>query len=247
MSVSVVLVNPVHIGNVGSAARAMKNMGLERLLVVNPAAPLLSMECLKMAGNAVDVVQKATVFATFDEAVADHHVIVGSTSARDRMVRQRLYTPREIAGLVQEYSETEKIALVFGSENAGLTDAELSKCQYVVCILSAQEYPVLNLAQAVLIVAYEIFIQDKTGWGERWELATHQEREQMFAHLEKTLINIGFLSARNPEPILHSIKRFLGRADLTPRDIQILRGILSQMEWYAQEGHRLAPVQIRKP
>lgn len=243
--ISVVLVDTVQPGNIGSAARAMANMGLSRLKLVNPRG-VLSSECLKMAGKAVEIVTEAKVFSSLEEALDDENVVIGTTSSRDRAARQRLYSPREIAPLVLEYGTSQQVALVFGSEKRGLTDDHLARCQYLVTIPAHPVQPVLNLAQAVMVLAYEIYSCREPDVIPTVALASQQSREEMFAQLERTLLRIGFLSASNPGHIMNSIRRFLGKADLTPRDLQIVRGILSQIEWFAAEGHKLPPDKVRK-
>jgi len=224
----------------------MSTMGLSCLKLVNPRG-VLSSECLKMAGKAVDLVTGATIFDSLEEALADENVVIGTSSIRERVTRQRLYSPREIARLVHEYACSQRVAIVFGSEKRGLSDEHLARCQYLVTIPAHPAYPVLNLAQAVMIIAYEIYNYSGQDLNPHMVLATHREREEMFRHMERTLVRIGFLSSSNPGHIMDSVRRFLGRADLTPRDIRILRGILSQMEWFAEEGHKLDPESVRKP
>lgn len=245
-NVAVVLVQTLHGGNIGSAARAMKNMGLSRLKLVNPQARL-DTDCLKMAGRASDIVSSAQIHPTFEEAVAEENVLVGTTSARDRRLKQRFYTPRDIAPILWEYARRQRVALLFGPENQGLTDEQLSQCQYLVYIPAHPEYPVLNLAQAVMILAYEMFAVQSINLNEHLRLVSHAEREEMFKHMENVLVEIGFLPAGNPARIMRSIRRFLGRADLTERDVQIIRGMMSHMEWYSREGQKLPPEAIRKP
>jgi len=244
--ISVVLVETVQPGNIGSAARAMSNMGLSRLRLVRPRG-VLSSECLKMAGKAVDIVTGAAVFDSLQEALEDQNIVIATTSSRDRAAKQRLYSPREVAPLVLEYTATQKVALVFGSEKRGLTDDHLALCQYLVTIPAHPGHPVLNLAQAVMVLAYEIYNGQEFDLSPRDVLASQQMRDEMFEHLEKTLLRIGFLSSSNPGHIMNSIRRFLGKAELMPRDIQIIRGILTQMEWFAEEGHKLEAEKVRKP
>ncbi len=244
--ISVVLVETVQPGNIGSTARAMSNMGLSRLKLVNPRG-VLSSECLKMAGKAAEIVTGAAVFNSVEEALEDENVIIATTSSRDREAKQRLYSPREIAPIVREYATSQKVALVFGSEKRGLTDDHLALCQYLVTIPAHPGHPVLNLAQAVMVLAYEIYNCQGMDLNLQAVLASQQSRQEMFDHLERTLLRIGFLSSSNPGHIMNSIRRFLGKAELTPRDIQILRGILSQIEWFAAEGHRSEVEKIRKP
>jgi tRNA/rRNA methyltransferase len=244
-NISVVLVGTRKGGNIGAVARAMKNMGLERLKLVGPRE-LITEECQMMAGKAIHLVNSADVYSSLDDAVTRDQLIVGTTSLRKREKSQRIYTPREIAPLIRENAVTQRVALVFGPERRGLSDNQLARCQYLVSIPSNPEHSVLNLAQAVLVLTYEIFINTQVEGEGALDLASDQEREQMFRSMEEVLVKIGFLSSQNPEHIMRSIRRFLGRADLTPRDVKILRGIMSQVQWYEEEGHKLGE-KIRKP
>lgn len=221
-------------GNVGSTARAMKNMGLHRLKLVSPG-DYLNEQCRRMAGKAIELIHSAEIYPSLDEALTEENVVVGTTSARKREARQPIHTPREIAALLGEYGKS-RVALVFGPERGGLTDPQLARCQYLVSIPSNLEYPVLNLSQAVLVLAYEILCADSVPSNGNLELASDEEREQMFSAMQRVLLEIGFLNPQNPDHIMRSIRRFLGRADLTPRDVQILRGIMTQMEWYASQS-----------
>ncbi|MEE8348589.1 MAG: RNA methyltransferase [Acidobacteriota bacterium] len=244
-SVSVVLVEPHKGGNIGAVARAMKNMGLEHLKLVAPLEQVTE-ECRMMAGKAIDLVTSARVYPSLDDAVSQDHLVVGTTSLRKREQSQPIHTPREIAPVILKHAASERVALVFGPERRGLSDSQLARCQYLVSIPSNPEHPVLNLSQAVLILTYEIFIGNPVTGEHALELATDEEREQMFRSMEEVLVQIGFLSSGNPEHIMNSVRRFLGRADLSPRDLQILRGIMSQMQWYAEEGYKLPGEKIKK-
>ena len=245
-NISIVLVDTLQPGNLGSVARAMKNMGLEQLKLVRPC-DRQSGECQKMAVGAYDIVQEAQVFPSLREALATEHVVIGTTSARGRRQKQRLLTPRELAPKIKNYASEQNVSLVFGSERRGLNDQQISLCQYLVRIPSDPDFPTLNLAQAVLIVAYEIFAESSRDGGRSPELVTETERQEMFDHMEQVLIRIGFLSQSNPGHIMRSIRRFLGKAELTERDVQIVRGIMSQMDWYIRQGKDLKPSEIRKP
>jgi tRNA/rRNA methyltransferase len=245
-NVSVVLVETLQPGNIGSAARAMKNMGLHQLKLVSPCS-ICDEACQKMAVGAYDLVEGAEICDNLQMALAGESVVVGTTSARGRSDKVHLYSPREIAPLIWEYAMSQKVSLVFGPERRGLSDKELALCQYLVSIPASIDFPTLNLAQAVLVLAYEIANVQSVNRRPRQPIATESDRQQMFQHMEKTLIQIGFLSQSNPGHIMRSIRRLLGEANLTERDIQILRGIMSQMEWYSREGKRMSPAEVEKP
>ncbi len=209
----------------------MKNMGLQHLKLVSPGE-WLNEQCRRMAGKAIELVHSAQIYSSLDEALTGENVVIGTTSARKRKAKQRIHTPREIADLLRKYGNSHRVALVFGPERSGLTDLQLARCQHLVSIPSNPEHPVLNLSQAVLVLAYEILSSGPTKSNGNLQLASDEEREQMFSDMQRVLLDIGFLNPRNPSHIMRSIRRFLGRAELTPRDVQILRGIMTQMDWY---------------
>ncbi|MDE2926969.1 MAG: RNA methyltransferase [Acidobacteriota bacterium] len=243
---SVVLVGTRNPGNIGSAARAMVNMGLCRLKLVRPVAEW-GEEARMMASGALDRMDPIQVHTSFDESVAGVQVLVGTTSGRERRTHQPVYTPRRIAPLLKRHARTQEVALLFGPENRGLTDLQLSRCRYLVTVPSNDAFPVLNLAQAVMVLAYEINTCGEADRDVQPDLVTHGQRERMFRHMERVLIRIGFLSSSNPDHVMKAIRRFLGRADLSERDVRILRGIFSQVEWYERQGDRLPADQVRKP
>jgi TrmH family RNA methyltransferase len=245
-NISVVLVETLQPGNLGSAARAMKNMGLKRLKLVNPCKSSDG-ECQKLAVGAFDLVENAQVFTSLEEALSEESIVVGTTSVRGRSQKVRLYTPREISPIIWDYAVSQKVSVVFGPERRGLSEKELALCQYLVSIPASLDFPTLNLAQAVLILAYEIAIFQPMDLHPRLQLATESVRKEMFQHMEEVLIQIGFLSRSSPGHIMRSIRRFLSQAELTERDVRIVRGMMSQMEWYAREGKKMTPEEVEKP
>ncbi len=244
-NISMVLVDTLQAGNIGSAARALKNMGLSRLKLVN--APPLNDECKRMAGKAFDLVEGAEHFVCLEDAVAGEAVLAATTSSRDRKVRRVPLTPRQAAPILLGHARSGPVAIVFGSERSGLNDAQLAHCQFLITIPANPKYPVLNLAQSVLLIAYEL----GSGLGGTSDApapsASQAARREMFAQIKRVLIDIGFLSASNPEPVLHSIQAILDQPGLTPRDVRIIRGIMSQMQWYVEDGWKLGPEGVRKP
>ncbi len=209
----------------------MKNMGLQHLKLVSPMESI-NEQCRRMAGKAIELVCSAPIYSSLDEALTEENVVIGTTSARKRKAKQRIHSPRKIAALLRKYGKSQRVALVFGPERSGLTDPQLARCQHLVSIPSNLEHPVLNLSQAVLVLAYEILASDPTPSNGNLQVASDEEREQMFSDMQRVLLDIGFLNPKYPSHIMRSFRRVLGRADLTPRDVQILRGIMTQMEWY---------------
>lgn len=186
-----------------------------------------------MAVGAIDIVEAAPVFDTLDEALTGSHIVVGTTSGRERRQRQKVYTARELAPRIRHYALEHRVALVFGPERSGLDDQSLARCGYLVSIPADPAQQVLNLAQSVMVLAYEIFCARPAPVATPEGLVDASTREEMFAHVERALSRIGFFQSDNRAHMMKSIRRLLGRTDLNRRDVRIIRGIMSQIEWFA--------------
>ncbi|MFQ5895436.1 MAG: RNA methyltransferase [Nitrospinota bacterium] len=229
--ISVVLVEPRQPGNVGAAARAMLNMGLTHLRLVRPCDPL-SPEARAMAGRAVSLLQEARTFDTLREAVADQAYVVGTSRRRGKR-REPTFHPREGAPHILAQAAGSPVALVFGPEERGLTAEELSLCQNLLLIPADERLPSLNLAQAVMVVAYELFLAAAaTPPPKAPTLARSAELEALFDHMRESLLEVGFLDPQNPERVLGALRRMLGRAGLDPEEVRTLRGLFRQLSWY---------------
>lgn len=233
-NLTVVLERPLNSGNIGSVARAMKNMGLRRLLLVDPAASHTCQDAVKMAMGARDILEKARLFPTLRKALDGFQLVVGTTRRKGR-IRRPLLTPRELAPKVLEMLPKNKVALVFGNEKDGLSNEDLFQCHWISIIPTAPEQPSLNLAQAVMIYCYEIFLaaekKNIEGNGNRFtKLADQQTREKMFDLIDATLLRIGFYEHGSPVKLMRSVRQLLGKANLSEREIRILRGIFGQMQ-----------------
>ncbi len=228
-SINIVLVEPSHPGNIGAAARAMKNMALSRLTLVNPEAFPHEYATARAAG-AEDILQNAKVVTQLDEAIADADIVYG-TSARTRTLEWPLCTPRECATQIMTQS-ADSIAILFGREKSGLTNDELSRCHFHISIPTNKAFSSLNLGAAVQIIAYELFIaQQPVGMEspavERQDLASVGEVQGFYEHLEQTLTQIEFLDPNQPKMLMKRLKRLYNRAQLDHTELNILRGILS--------------------
>jgi len=230
-NVSVVLNQPQSAGNIGAVARVMKNMGLSRLILVDPQTALTS-EAYQRACGADEILDGCGRFESLLEALASFHVVVG-TSSRNIPWIPGAYRPSELAEHLVALGD-QKTALVFGSERTGLTNEQLNHCRLLVTIPTDPQFGSMNLSQAVAIVVYELY-QRVQSWplGRRMELAESAELERLFSHLEQCLSEIGFLDKDNPQRIMATLRQILSRAGLEERDVQILRGILRQWSWYA--------------
>ncbi len=228
-SISVILVRPRFPENIGAVARAMKNMGIPRLAIVNGCSPL-HRDAYKLASGAEDILERAEEYATLYEAILDLGYVVGTTS-RPGKERRPLLTPKEMVQKLIPISKGNLIGLVFGSEKEGLTNEELSLCHLYVRIPSVETFPSLNLAQAVMVLCYELFQSTSLVSKSSALLAPTEQMEKMFQHMEKTLLNIGFLEAKNPKRIMRTLRRLFGRSQMELRDVQILQGIWSRVDW----------------
>lgn len=230
-NVSVILNQPHYPENIGAAARAVKNMGLSRLLLVNPIDCDLT-KILRMAThNAEDVVADMEVYDTLEDALAPFQYIVGTT-ARTGSHRQFIRRPRQIAAELVDISQKNQIAVLFGTESCGLSNEDLKFCDALVTIPTA-DFSSINLGQSVMIMAYEFLLaasEKKEAFVPR--LATRDELEGMYRNLRETLTRINFINPENPEYWMMSIRRFFSRMNLRGRDVHLIRGICRQIEWY---------------
>ncbi len=231
-NIVVVLVEPQSPGNVGMVCRAMKNMGLSRLRLV-AGCDHHHHDATMFAVSARDLLEQAECYATLADALADTSISVGTTR-RTGKYRQELLTPPQVAHTLNQHTEG-TAALVFGREDHGLSTEELSLCTLQATIPSHEACGSLNLAQAVLIFCYELFgLSQQTGAiGQKREVAPSGELEALFSHLEGTLARIGFLNPQNPTHIMRSLRRVFFRAGLDSREVSILRGMFSQIDWAA--------------
>ncbi|MDH0748438.1 tRNA (cytosine(32)/uridine(32)-2'-O)-methyltransferase TrmJ [Pseudomonas sp. GD03842] len=237
-NIRVVLVGTSHPGNIGGAARAMKNMGLSRLVLVEPAH-FPHADADARAAGASDVLEGAQVVSTLEEALVGCTLVMG-TSARDRKIPWPMLDPREAGVMsVEHAAQGEEIALVFGREYAGLTNEELQRCHYHVHIPSDPTFSSLNLAAAVQVLSYEVRMAWLATEGQaneveqaepRVERVTMDDMEKFYEHLEATLVNIGFLDPDKPRHLMARLRRLYGRSEIDRSEMSILRGILTETQ-----------------
>ena len=233
-SMRIILVRPRFPENIGSIARAMKNMGLHRLVVVNGCSPF-HMNAYKLASGAEEILERAEEYFTLEEAISEMGYVVGMTS-REGKERSPLLTPRALAERLRPISENNPMGLVFGSEREGLKNEELSLCHLFVRIPASSTFPSLNLAQAVMILCYELSQSSGRVEDPVPPLAPFEHLERMFEHMEKTLIGIGFLDPNHPEKMMRTLRRIFGKSHLDAREVRILRGIWSQVDGYLKNN-----------
>ena len=234
--IRIVLIGTSHPGNIGGVARAMHNMGLADLALAAPRCEPVTADSVSRASGADHLVNNARVVETLEEAVADCTLVVGA-SARSRTLPWPMITPRELGERLptELADEATRIALVFGREDSGLTNAELQRCHAHVHIPTNPDFSSLNLAAAVQVLAYECRLawlagQTRPGEEPGQPLATHEELEHYFAHLERTLVAIGFHDPAMPRQLMARLRRFTLRARPERMELNILRGILSDTD-----------------
>ena len=231
--IRIILVSPSHPGNIGSAARAMKTMGLTRLYLVDPKV-FPHGDATALAVGANDLLESASVCSSLDEALTGTLFSVAAT-ARHRDLSHKIMTPREVADAFLGKTDEGDLAIVFGPERTGLTIEDATKCNVVSTIPCNPDYSSLNLAQAVQVFSYELKVisSEATSDGETkktFERATHDEIEWLIAHFEKVLIDVEFLNAQNPGRVMQRIRRLIAKTELEREELNILRGFLSAVE-----------------
>lgn len=238
MEISIVLIRPQFSGNLGSVARAMKNMGLRDLRLVEPEVTPRDREAKKMAAHAKDVLEGARSFWELPEALQGLDRVVG-TSRRLGKDRPDMVAVRDFAGSLKNIPEGSRLGILFGTEDTGLTHEEIKLCHQLVYIPSHGDFPSLNLAQAVMVVCYEIFLA-RVGWSRVVtagrspnSVAKFEDKEGMVQDLQDLLQESGFLDPQNPEAIMAKLRQVFNRADLTEPELKIFRGIYRQIRWWA--------------
>lgn len=230
--VRIVLVDTSHPGNIGAAARAMKNMCLQHLYLVTPHQ-FPNAEATSRASGADDLLARAVVCDSLDEALAGCSLVIGA-SARMRNLTLPLLDPRQCAAQVLQDSPHSEVAIMFGREHSGLTNEELSRCHYLMHIASNEAFSSLNIAAAVQVVAYELKMAHDaalavapTEEGDSEPPVPADEMERFYTHLQDTLVEIGFLDPDNPRMMMRRLRRLYNRARPNHVEMNILRGILT--------------------
>ncbi|MDX1694284.1 MAG: TrmJ/YjtD family RNA methyltransferase [Ketobacteraceae bacterium] len=243
-NIRIVMMNTSDSGNIGAAARAIKTMGFSRLYLVEPK-DYPSGKATARASGAADVLHRAVVTSTLDEALEGANLVVG-TSARMRSIPWPVMTPREFAAMLQSERDDSQVAIVFGREDSGLTNDELRRCHYHVSIPGNPDYGVLNVAAAIQLICYDLrmtlieaekagdttekpqMILSRTEWDA--PLVSSGDMERFFQHLEQTLLDIRFYDPNNPRQILTRIRRLFSRTRLDQLEMNLMRGILARVQ-----------------
>ncbi len=236
-NISILLVETQAPGNIGSVARVMKNFGLQNLVLAGCQADFTD-ETFRMACGADDLLQACTRFDSFEKALSEFALSVG-TSSRNVHWIPTVHTPSQMAEEILSLASRQRIALVFGPERTGLTNDHLRLCQKLVTIPTNPAFESMNLSHAVAILAYEIYSRRALySQGRSLEVAPLWDVEGFFTQLEASLLQIGFLNPISGPRIMRTVRQLFSRAMLERRDVRILRGILRQWSWYVRQIHK---------
>lgn len=231
LNIRIVLIKTWHSGNIGAAARAMKNMGLAELYLVSPV-DFPSEEATSRAGQATDVLENATIVETLDEAIADCSLVI-ATSARDRSIKLPALSAEQSAVKAIAEHKNAPTAFVFGRERTGLHNEEIQQCHFQLNIDANPDYPVLNLSQAVQLVSYEIFkasTENNAPPAETELYPAQQELNSFKAHLESVSKDIGFTNPKHAGLTMDHLQALFRRARMNKKELSIMRGFLSAIE-----------------
>ena len=239
----VVLVRPRVAGNLGAAARVMRNMGLSDLVLVAPEADPGDRQARQLSTHGESILDSARVVPDLGGAVADC-LLVAATSARTgKLIRGQFGPPDEVMPRLMQMAATGPVAVVFGTEPSGLTDAEVTRCHYLIHIPADPGYPALNLAQAVAICLYEL----RRAWLTRsgspvlTAPAPFAEQERMFANLRTALEEIHFLYGPKSDSLMHALRHLIGRAQPTEMEVGVLLGLARQIRWFVEQRQQPRP------
>jgi tRNA (cytidine32/uridine32-2'-O)-methyltransferase len=231
--INFVLINTSHPGNIGASARAIKNMGFDNLILVDPK-DFPNKVANHRAKAAIDVLETAEVFNSIDDTIQSSHFIVG-TSARNRKIPWPIESPKKAAEEIikRVLNKKQRVSILFGREDRGLTNEELGRCNLHIHIPTSNNYGSLNLSQAVQILSYEIRLAALNLIDKKiepdWDvpLATDLETEMLINHIDELMIELDFYDPENPRKVLERVRRLFKRMNIDTMEVNILRGILA--------------------
>ena len=238
-NIRIVLVNTSHPGNIGAVARAMKNMAMDQLYLVEPKY-FPHPDATARASGADDVLDRAVVCTTLDQAIGDCQWVF-ATTARQRSLAWPQVTPRGCAELAAQFAPKYPIAIIFGREDAGLTNEELERCHYMVRIPSNQAYCSLNIGAAVQVITYELYLAAQStindfSYHAEDRPVTVAEMEGLVAHLQRVMVRVNFIEQGNPRNVIRRMRRMFAKAQLDENEMNILRGMLTAIEKTLHKG-----------
>jgi tRNA/rRNA methyltransferase len=244
-NLSIILVEPQGPINIGSVCRTMMNFGVNRLRLVNPTKHYKSLLAKKMALSAFTVLETALIFDTLQAALSDIQMAFGTTR-RFGKYRKNFFTPSNAAEKLRNTHQDINCALVMGPEDTGLETKDLALCQHFITIPTHDGYPSMNLSHALTVLLYEVSLKSDHGKKRSdpspKQLATGEEIEHLFRHMKDSLVSIDFLDKQNPDHVLRSFRRLFGTAGLSPRDVNILHGLMSRIDWTENQRRKYTHV-----
>lgn len=233
-NLTIILVRPQGPINIGSVCRVMMNFGFNRLRLVAPTKEYKALDAKKMALSAFPVLENAGVYDDLPAALADIQVAFGTTR-RFGKYRKDFYTPAGAAEKLDAVYHENRCALVLGPEDTGLETADLELCQHFITIPTHEDYPSMNLSHSLSVLLYEIAIKSnivkRLHDPSAKNLAPGNELEAMFGHMRETLLRIDYLDPQNPDHLLRTFRKIFGNAGLSSRDVRIIRGLMSRIDW----------------
>ncbi len=230
-NITVILVESQGALNIGSVCRAMMNFGIRDLRLVNPGVDHLGLEAKKMALKASFLLEEADIFSSLSEALTDTQLTIGTT-VRHGKYRKDYLVPEKASEFILERCHVNRVALVFGRENSGLTTRELDLCQHFITIQTDDGFSSMNLSHSVTVCLHEIrkcFLKNQFRVKEK-KLAKGSELENLFQHMKQTLGNIEFIDPEHPDHMMRVFRRILGRADLDQREVNVVHGFMSKID-----------------
>jgi tRNA/rRNA methyltransferase len=241
-NICIVLVEPQGPINIGSVCRAMINFGCADLRLVNPCAAYRSLDARRMALGGESILIQAPIYPTLQKALADCHLVFGTTR-RFGKYREDFLTPEQAATRAHDQPSTSRVAFVFGREDRGLHTKELDLCQFFVTIPTDSAYPSMNLSHAVALFLYELRKGGHAAHAvpdDGQAPARNGDMENMFQHMRQTLLTADYLDPQNPDHVLRAFRRLFGRTGLSDREVRILQGLWSRIDWIEKERRRLS-------
>ncbi len=230
-NIVIVLVEPRSAGNIGSTVRAMTNMGFSDLRLVNPREPHTDEQAKRLAHGCGEQLAATKVFSTLEEALADCTTVV-ATSHKPKRYKQESCSARELGHKIAPFTEKNKVAILFGPENHGLSNDEVKGCPWLVNIPAARDYPSLNLSQSVLVICYELFLSTVKAEESFPELVGQKQMETFYQRVLEIIDKAGFRHKNNDSSIfMRCLRRIFGRTGLDPQELKVLYKLFSQFEY----------------
>ncbi len=230
----IVLVRPQYPVNIGLITRTMKNFDMFNLRIVNPLCNIYSEMSIRLSHKSREILSSCLLYKDLASALSDINIVLCATARRRKLARPFIM-PEDAPGIICSAAGSNKIAVLFGNEETGMTNRELSFSNYCIRIPSSRNHPALNLSQSVSIILYEIYKKRLNPVKSHPKLAENRELEGLFEHMESLYSMLGYFKEKDPTRMMNIIKNIYKKALLEPNEVRLLRGILSQTDWYCRK------------